>query len=174
MLNCHDNDYFRIKSAVPRGFLCWPVHFTAKTQPWSRRSFQKTSRIKLWKGRDQGIGIKIFHSPWISLGAQSNQSLRSGRCMVPPRPCLDQAVPPNWMTKQEGDWSERLPRGQQQLLKSCMPLWQSQVTVYMCQQHPKHSTSVGLYGRVARRKLLLKKAHFESHLRHVKNHYGDS
>ena len=61
--------------------------------------------------------------------------------MVPPRPCLDQAVPPNWMTKQGGDWSERLPRGKWQLWKSYTPLWQRLVTVCMWQQYPKHSTS---------------------------------
>ena len=33
VLNCSDSNYFRIKSAVPVGFLCWIVHVTAKTQP---------------------------------------------------------------------------------------------------------------------------------------------
>ena len=33
VLNCRDSDYFRIKSAVAVGFLCWVMHFTAKTQP---------------------------------------------------------------------------------------------------------------------------------------------
>ena len=60
--------------------------------------------------------------------------------MVPPRPCLDQAVPPNWMTKQGGDRSERPPRGQWQLWKSYGLLWQRLVTVCMWQQYSKHST----------------------------------
>ena len=34
--------------------------------------------------------------------------------MVPPRPCLDQAVPPNWMTKQGGDCHQGL-----ELFQSC-------------------------------------------------------
>ena len=59
VLNCGNSDYFRIKSAVPEGFLCWVMHFTAKTQPWPPRSFQKTG-IKLWKGADQGMGIKKY------------------------------------------------------------------------------------------------------------------
>ena len=142
MLNCHDSDYFRINSAVPVGFLCWVVHFTAKTQPWAPRSFQKTSRIKLWNGTDQGMGIKIFQRPWISLRARSRQSLRSGRRMVPPRTCWDQDVPPNWMTKQGGDWSERPPRGQWRLWKSYMPLWQRLVMMCMWPQYSKHSTSL--------------------------------
>ena len=142
MLNCSDSHYFRIKSAVPVGLLCWGVHFTAQTQPWAPRSFQKTSEIKLWKGTDQGMGIKIFQWPWIPLGAQSRKSLRSGRRMVPPRPCEDQAVPPNWMTKQGWHWSERPPTGQWQLWKSSRPLRQRLVTVCKWQQYPKHSTSL--------------------------------
>ena len=51
---------FRIKLAVLVGFLCWVVHFTAKTQPRVPRSFQKTSGIKLWKGRDQRMGLKKY------------------------------------------------------------------------------------------------------------------
>ena len=72
--------------------------------------------IKFWKGTDQGMGIKIFQRPWISLRAQLRQSLTSGRWMVPPRPYLYQAIPPNWMTKQG---SERPPNSQSQLWKSC-------------------------------------------------------
>ena len=64
--------------------------------------------------------------------------------MVLPRPCWDKAVPPNWMTKQGGDWSERPPRGQWQLWKSYLPLWQRLVTVWMWQQYPKH-TATSLY-----------------------------
>ena len=63
-------------------------------------SFQK-------KDTDQGMSIKRFQRPWISLGAQSR--LRSGRCMAPLRPYLDQAIPPNWMTEHVGDGSEKLP-----------------------------------------------------------------
>ena len=90
----------------------------------------------------QGMGIKIFQMPWISFGAQSRQSLRSGRRMVPPRPCLDQAVPLNWMTNWGADWSERPPRGQWQLWKSYRPFGQRLVTVCMWQQYPKHSTTL--------------------------------
>ena len=94
--------------------------------------------------------------------------------MVPPRPCLDQDAPSNWMTKQGWDWSERPPRGQWQLWKSYIP--------FMAKSgHCVHVTTIyqallksGLYSRVARRKPLLKNAHLESHLRSAKNDSGDS
>ena len=113
----------------------------------------------------------------------------SRRCIVSPGPCQDQAVPPYWMTKQGGDWSERPPRGHWQLWKSYMPSWQRLVTVtkrslatlkelhaFMAKTgHCVHVTTIsqarhksGMYGGVARGKPLLKKAHLESHLRFAK------
>ena len=84
--------------------------------------------------------------------------------MVPPRPCRDQAVPPNWMNKQGGDWSE----GPMATLK--------ELHAFMAKTgHCLHVTTIsqalhkcGLYVRVARRKPLLKKAHLESCLRCAK------
>ena len=116
--------------------------FHSKDSTMRQRSFQKTSGIKLWKGTDQRRGRKIFQRPWICLGALSTQSVRSGTHMVPPRPCLNQAVPPNWMTKQGGNSSEMPPRGQWKLWMSYVPWWERLVTVCMWQQHPKHSTSL--------------------------------
>ena len=43
------------------------------------------------------MDIKIIQRLCLSLGAQLRPLLRSGRRMAPPRPCIDQAVPPNWM-----------------------------------------------------------------------------
>jgi len=58
VLNCSDSDYLRIKSAVPVGFLCWVVHFTANIQPWAPKSFLKTPRDKVVERPRSGDGYK--------------------------------------------------------------------------------------------------------------------
>ena len=107
----------------------------------STKELSKHLRDKVVDRHRSGDGYKkIFQRPSISLEAQWRQSLGSGRCMVPPSP--DQAITPNWMTKQGGDWSERPPRDQWQLWKSYRPLWQRLVTGCTWQQYSKHSTNL--------------------------------
>jgi len=51
-------DDFRIKSAVPLGFLCWVVHFTAKTLFLVlkfRRMMKKKKDRYLWVWREKGF-----------------------------------------------------------------------------------------------------------------------
>ena len=74
--------------------------------------------------------------------------LRSGRYLVQHRPSLGQDVAPNWMKEPGGNWSERLPRGLQQLWSSCRNSWQRVVIVCMWQQYHKFSTNVACMGGV--------------------------
>ena len=94
--------------------------------------------------------------------------------MGPPRPCQDQAVPPNL-----DDQARRtLIR---EATKRPMPTL-NKLHAFMAKTgHCVHVTTIsqvlhksGLDGRVARRKPLLKKDHLESRLRFAKKHSGDS
>ena len=93
--------------------------------------------------------------------------------MVPPRHCLDQAP-----SKLDDQARRRLIReATKRPFENSKELHAFMAKTGHCVQvttiaQARHKS--GPYGRVARRKPLLKKAHLESHLRYAKKHSGDS
>ena len=109
------------------------------------------------------MGIKYFKG----LGVQSRQSLRSGRRMVPPRPCRDQAVPPNWMTSKE----ETDQRGHQETngnFKRATGLYGKDWSLCAFDKNIPNTPSLTCMVGWQEGSHYSKKAHLESRLRYAK------
>ena len=123
-------------------------------------SFQNNSEIKLWKGTDQGRGIKRFQAlniPWSTVKSiikwkvygTTQNLLRAGR---PPKPS-------SRVRRALVREASKRPMTTLKDLQRSMAEMEETVHVSTIAQVLHKS---GLYGRVARRKPFLKKAHVKS------------
>ena len=132
-----------MKQAFPEAFQSLVVQLKKSTM--GGKELSKDLRDKVVDRHKSGDGKKILRL-YQCLEAQWSLLLRSGRYLVQHRPSLGQDVAPNWMKEPGGNWSEKLPRGLQQLWSSCRNSWQRVVIVCMWQQHHKFSTNVACMG----------------------------
>ena len=156
MLNCSDSDYFTIKSAVPVGFLCWVVHFTANTT-MSTKELSKGLRDKVVERHRSGDGNKntpkALNIPW----SRVRTFIKKWKVYGTTKTLLKSGHP----SKLDDQARRRLIR---EATKRPMATLR-EIHAFMAKTgHCMHVTTIsqalhksGLYGWVARRKPLLKK-----------------